>query len=259
LPASLRVGPVSAVATDSAGQVYVLQRADPPVLVFDQAGELLRSWGDGKLKAPHGLRIDGDDHVWATDIGRHVVIKFDIDGKVLMSLGRDGVPGDGPDQFNRPTDVAFGPAGEIYVSDGYGNSRVVKFPKEGKFLLKWGEPGNDPGKFDLPHAIVSDRQGRIYVGDRENDRVQVFDSDGKFLAQWKEGGAPYGLSLDGDRLFFADCVARRITVLDLQGKPVGHWPTGEGESNEPHWVCVSGSSVYVAYVGGKRVEKLVAK
>jgi DNA-binding beta-propeller fold protein YncE len=259
LPATLQLGPVSAVATDSAGQVYVLQRADPPVLVFDHLGELLRSWGDGKLKAPHGLRTDRDDHVWVTDTVRHVVLKFDSQGKLLLTLGREGLPGDGPDQFNRPTDVAIGPAGEIYVSDGYGNSRVVKFSKEGKFLMQWGSPGNRAGEFDLPHAIRTDGQGRIYVGDRENDRVQVFDSHGKFVAQWKESGAPYGLFLDGERLFVADCRARRINVMDLQGKPMGHWDTGDGESNEPHWVCVDRGAVYVAYVGGRKVQKFIAK
>src|SRR5262245_53295912 len=177
LPASLKLGPVSAVATDSAGRVYVLQRAEPPVLVFDRDGTFLRSWGAGLLTTPHGLRTDRDDHVWVTDIGRHIVLKFDAAGKPLMMLGRKDQPGDGPDRFNKPTDVAIGPAGEVYVADGYGNSRVVKFSKEGQFLKEWGRKGSGAGEFNLPHAIRTDGKGRVYVGDRENKRVQVFDAD----------------------------------------------------------------------------------
>jgi DNA-binding beta-propeller fold protein YncE len=240
--------------------VYILQRADPPVLVFDREGKLIRTWGDGRLKSPHGLRTDSDDHVWVTDTGRHVVMKFDTQGKLLLTLGREGLPGDGPDQFNKPTDVAIAPSGEIYVADGYGNSRVVKFTKEGRYEMQWGKPGSGAGEFDLPHAIRADGQGRIYVGDRENKRVQVFDSDGRFMAQWNESGAPYGLFVDHDRLFVADGVAQRILILDLQGKPRGHWDTGAGDSNAPHWVCVDAhGDVYVAYVDGKRVQKFRAK
>jgi len=268
LPAKVKLGPVSAVATDSADRVYVLQRADPPVLVFDQEGEFLRSWGEGRLKNPHGLRTDRNDHLWVTDTGRHVVMKFDTQGKLLMTLGRESLPGDEPDQFNRPTDVAFAPSGEVYVADGYGNSRVVKFSKEGKYLTQWGKPGSGAGEFNLPHSIRTDGDGRVYVGDRENDRVQVFEADGKFVAEWKASGAelpaagfaPYGLYLDHDRLFVADGRAQRIMVLDLQGQPLGYVGTGEGDSNAPHWVCVdSQGAIYVAYVDGRRVQKLVAK
>jgi len=111
LPDTLQLGPVSAVAIDSADQVYVLQRANPPVLVFDLDGGFLRSWGEGTLRNPHGLRTDHDDHLWITDTGRHVVMKFDAHGKLLMTLGRESQPGDGPDQFNKPTDAAIAPSG----------------------------------------------------------------------------------------------------------------------------------------------------
>jgi len=260
LPAWLKLGPVSAVATDSTARVYVLQRAEPPVLVFDREGTFLRSWGKGLLKAPHGLRVDRDDQVWVTDTGRHVVMKFDATGKLLLSLGKQDQPGAGPDRFNRPTDVAVGPAGEVYVSDGYGNARVVKFSKEGMFLREWGKKGSGVGEFNLPHAIVVDGKGRVYVGDRENDRVQVFTEDGKFIAQWKASGAPYGLYLGDDRLFVADGRAQWIMVLDLVGKRLGRWDMGSGDSNAPHWVCVDRyGAVYVAYVGGRRVEKFMPK
>jgi DNA-binding beta-propeller fold protein YncE len=260
LPAFLKLGPVSGVATDSAGRVYLLQRAQPPVVVFDGNGTLLRTWGDGLFKTPHGLRIDADDNVWITDIGSHIVMKCDAGGKTLLTLGRRNEPGDGPDRFNKPTDVALSAAGDIFVTDGYGNARVVKFSKAGRFLAEWGKEGTGPGEFDLPHSICTDGKERIYVGDRENDRVQVFNLDGKYLAEFKESGAPYGLFLNRDRLFVADGRAQTINVLSLSGKRIGEWSTGEGDSNAPHWVWLDPQgAVYVAYVGGRRIEKFIAK
>lgn len=260
VPASLKFGPVSGVAIDSADRVYVLQRAEPPVLVFDRGGDFVRSWGDGLLKAPHGLRIDREGHVWVTDTMQHVVIKFDADGKRLLTLGKQDMPGDGIDQFNKPTDTAVGPGGEIYVTDGYGNARVMKFSKEGKFLKQWGKKGTGPGEFNLPHSICTDGKEHLYVGDRENNRVQVFDADGQFVAALKESGAPYGLFRKDERLYVADGRAQWIMVLDLMGKPLGRLSLGEGEANAPHWVCIdSQGAMYVAYVGGKRVRKFVAE
>jgi DNA-binding beta-propeller fold protein YncE len=136
----------------------------------------------------------------------------------------------------------------------------VKFSKEGKFLRGWGKKGSGDGEFNLPHSLCVDSKGQVYVGDRENNRVQVFDSQGKFLAQWKASGAPYGLYLHDDRLFVADGRGQWITVLDPQGNRVGRWDTGHGDSNAPHWVCVDKhGTVYVAYVGGRRVQKFTAK
>ena len=195
----IKLGQVSAVATDASDRVFVFHRGEPPVVVFDRDGKYLRSWGEGLVKKAHGLRIDREQNVWTTDVGHHLVRKFDHEGTLLMTLGRQGMPGAGPDRFNQPTDVAVTPSGEFFVSDGYGNSRVVLFSKDGRYLKEWGTKGKGEGQFNLPHAIVLDPDGRIYVGDRENDRVQVFDPQGKFLAQWKEGGAPYGLFLTADR------------------------------------------------------------
>ncbi len=260
LPPSLKLGPVSGVATDSAGRVYLLQRAQPPVVVFDGKGTVLRTWGDGLFKTPHGLRIDADDKVWITDIGSHIVMKCDAGGKSLLTLGRKNEPGDGPDRFNKPTDVALSAAGEIFVADGYGNSRVVKFSREGRYLTEWGKEGTGPGEFDLPHSICTDGKDRLYVGDRENDRIQVFNLEGKYVAEFKESGAPYGLFLKGDRLFVADGRAQTINVLNLSGKRIGEWSTGAGDSNAPHWVWLDPQgAVYVAYVDGQRIEKFTAK
>src|SRR5262249_5716593 len=178
----------------SADRVHVFHRGKNPVLVFEPDGTFVRSWGDGLIKTAHGLRIDRDDNVWLTDLGHHLVTKFDRQGKLLLILGTKDTPGEGKDQFNRPADVAFGAAGEVYVADGYGNARVMKFSKEGKYLKEWGKKGKREGEFNLPHAIFVDGKGRVCVGDRENNRVQVFDADGKFLAQWTETGAPFGLS-----------------------------------------------------------------
>jgi DNA-binding beta-propeller fold protein YncE len=264
LPDDLVLGQVSAVATDAADQVYVFHRGRHPILVFDRDGKLLRSWGDDLVKTAHGLRVDRDGNVWVTDMGHHLVMKFDAEGKLLLSLGKKDQPGDGPDQFDRPTDVAVAPSGEFYVADGYGNARVVKFAKDGKLLTQWGKKGGGEGEFRLPHAIRRDGRGRVYVGDRENNRVQVFDPDGKFLAQFTDSGAPYGLFLTGEgRLFVADGRAHWVKVLDLQGRVLGRWGekgTAPGQFLVPHGLCVdSHGAVYVAEVDGRRVQKFVAK
>src|SRR5262249_48160929 len=220
--------------------------------------------GDDMVKTAHGLRVDRDDNVWITDISNHLVTKFDSKGKVLLTLGKKDQPGDGPDQFNKPTDTAVAANGDIYVSDGYGNSRVVKFTKEGKYLKEWGKKGTGEAEFNLPHVVFLDTKGRVHVGDRENNRVQIFDPDGKYLGQWKESGAPYGLFLTtAGRALIADGRGSEVRVLDAQGKLLGRW--GEkgkelGQFSAPHWVCADAQgAVYVAETGGNRVQKFVAK
>ncbi len=260
----IKLGQVSGVATDAADRVFVFHRGESPVVVFDRNGTYLRSWGKGLVKKAHGLRIDREQNVWITDVGHHLVRKFDHDGNLLLTLGKEGMPGAGPDRFNQPTDVAVTPSGDFFVADGYGNSRVVQFSKEGRYLKEWGTRGKGEGQFVLPHAIVLDQDGRIYVGDRENDRVQVFDPQGKFLDQWKAGGAPYGLFLTTDRrLLVADGRASRVTVLDQKGKALQHWGdkgAGPGQFAMPHAVCVdSHGDVYVVEVDGKRIQKFTAK
>lgn len=263
LPPQSKFGDVVAVATDAADRVYVFHRGKQPIMVFDKSGKFLHSWGDDRIDTAHGLRVDGSGNVWITDIGTHLVTKFDSQGKVLLTLGKKDEPGEGRDQFNEPADVAIAPAGEIFVADGYGNSRVVKFTKDGKYIKEWGKKGTGEGEFDLPHTICLDGKGRVYVGDRENNRVQVFDGEGKFLAQWKECGAPYGLFFAGDRMLLADGRANAVKVLDLQGKIIGRWGekgSAAGQFTLPHWVCVdSQGAVYVADSENQRVQKFVAK
>ncbi|MBT4863705.1 MAG: hypothetical protein HON53_01110, partial [Planctomycetaceae bacterium] len=238
-------------------------RGKRPILVFDREGKFIRSWGDDLIGKAHGLRIDADDNVWVTDIGHHMVFKFNSTGKLLLALGQTDKPGLGENQFDKPTDVAFGPKGEIYVTDGYGNSRVMKFAANGKFLASWGKPGKGRGEFDLPHSICIDKQGRVLVGDRENDRVQVFTADGKLLAVWP-GFAPYGMELDKDgRLFVADGRASQVLQIDSTGKVQNSW--GEkgakpGQFNLPHMLAVdSAGNLYVAEVGNLRLQKLKRK
>lgn len=264
LPGEIKLGPVSAVATDSNDRVFVCHRGKQPILVFDREGKFLRSWGDDHITTPHGLRIDHENNVWLTDIGSHQVMKFDPQGKLLLSLGKKGEAGADREHFDRPTDVAVTPGGEFYISDGYGNTRVMKFSREGKLLTQWGKKGTGEGEFDLPHAICLGPKGQIFVGDRENNRVQVFDLEGKFLSQWKESGAPFGLFLTRDgRMFLADGRANWIRVLNLQGQTLGRFGekgSGPGQLNLPHMLCVdSQGAVYVAEVTGQRIQKFVAK
>jgi DNA-binding beta-propeller fold protein YncE len=263
LPADVTLGPCSAVAVDRRDQLYLLHRAKSPILCFDRDGKFIRAWGDDLIKSPHGLRIDGDGNIWTTDTGHHLVLKFSSVGKLLLSLGTIDKPGTGIDQFDRPTDIAFGAEGELYVSDGYGNDRVMQFDARGKFVKTWGKPGTGRGEFDLPHCIRVDSEQRVLVGDRQNKRIQVFDRDAQVLAIW-EGFAPYGLEIDRDgTIFVADVLANRIIQLDDDGKIVHSWG-GEGSKpgqfRAPHMLaCDSAGNLYVAEVDGERLQKFRRK
>jgi DNA-binding beta-propeller fold protein YncE len=263
IPAGVTLGKCSAVAIDSHNQVYLFHREKTPILCFDRDGKFVRGWGDDLIQAPHGIRIDSDDNIWTTDTGHHLVLKFNPAGKLLLALGTSDKPGTGHDQFNKPTDVAFGPSGEVFVSDGYGNNRVMQFDARGKFVRTWGKAGKGPGEFNLPHAVRVDSRQRVLVGDRENKRIQVFDRDGKVLAIW-EGFSPYGLEIDPEgTLFVADAVAHKIVQLDIDGNIVHAWGgegTRPGEFRSPHMLATdAGGNLFVAEVVGMRVQKFVRK
>jgi sugar lactone lactonase YvrE len=185
----------------------------PPVQKFDASGKFERAFGAGMFNQPHGFYVDKDGNVWVTDMTAKngkgdVVVKFSPQGQVLMTLGKPGMPGNGPDMLDEPSGVVVAPNGDIYVADGHGgnsNDRIVKFDKTGKFLMAWGKHGKAPGEFDTPHGIALDSQGRVFVADRANARVQVFDPNGKFIAEWKQFGRPSDIAIDkNDMIYVAD-------------------------------------------------------
>jgi DNA-binding beta-propeller fold protein YncE len=222
LPSGMKWAAVIGAESGPDGNIYVLHRCfnnscagrpEPALFKFDESGKLLKAWGEGLFIFPHGFHVDGAGNIWVSDAraanGKgHQVFKFDSNGKLLMTLGKAGVAGDGPDVFNRPSDVLVAPNGSIFVADGHGgdsNARIVKFDKEGKFVKTWGKKGSGPGEFDTPHGLVLDPQGRLLVADRGNSRIQVFDQDGKFITEWKQWGRPSGIALDrAGTLYAAD-------------------------------------------------------
>jgi hypothetical protein len=192
-PKDLVWGHVPGVAVDGEDNVWLHTRAEVPVQVYSADGRFIRAWGKGMVKRPHHIKIGPEGNVWLTDEGRHVVWKCTREGEVLMTLGVLDKPGCDETHLNGPTDVAFGPQGDIFVSDGYGNNRVVHFDGDGKFINAWGELGVGQGQFSLPHCIGVDSAGRVYVGGRNNVRVQVFDSEGNFLDEWRNLIVPWGI------------------------------------------------------------------
>src|SRR6201991_3182149 len=195
LPDGWEFRDVAAVAVDSKDRVYVFNRGQHPMMVFDRDGNFLRSWGEGLFGRAHGIHVDSDDNLYCTDDGDHTVRKISTEGKVLLTIGVPNQPAPflSGKPFNRCTHTALSPKGDIYVSDGYGNSCVHKYTPDGKLLKTWGEPGTDPGQFNIVHNIATDADGWVYVADRENHRVQVFDGNGKYETQWNNLYRPCGL------------------------------------------------------------------
>ena len=261
MPEGWHFGRVSAVATDSANRVFVFQRgavADP-IIVFDSEGKYLRSFGrEFDFANEHGLRIDRYDNVWVTDNRGHTVRKFRNDGELLLTLGIEDQAGTTEETFDRPADIAFGPNDEVYVADGYGNSRVVKFDPDGDFLRTWGSPGSGPGEFNLVHSLATDSRGNVYVSDRENSRIQIFDSEGNLLRIWTHLGSTQGIFITPDDAMWIithrdniegvtyGSLAGRIMRVDID--------TGEilGAMESPgHWIDVSDAGeIYIASLTG---------
>jgi DNA-binding beta-propeller fold protein YncE len=189
-----------------------------PILKYDSSGRLVDSWGEGMFIWPHGFLLDNDGNVWTTDArgadGKgHQIMKFTADGTLLMTIGTAGVAGEGQNTFDGPTDVAVAPNGDIFVADGHGNNRVVKFSKDGQFVMEWGGAGTGPGQFSEPHCLVFDSRGRLFVGDRLNERIQVFDQTGRYLAEWT-GIMASGMDITADDvLYVADYQLRKGIVI----------------------------------------------
>lgn len=260
MPAGWRFGRVSAVAVDSSGLVYVFQRGEAadPILVFDKEGKFVRSWGRGLFGRRHGIRVDPEDNVWVTDYGDHQVMKFTKEGRLLLTLGVKGEPAEDERHFNRPADIGFAPTGEIYIADGYGNSRIVKFSADGKYLGSWGRRGKGPGEFHTVHTVAVDSEGTVYVGDRSNNRVQIFDADGKFLRQWTHLGAPQCIRFQANDEMWV-LAARNHIENQAYGGLSGRImkvdrKTGKilGSLESPgHWLDVTeGSEIFVASMTG---------
>jgi DNA-binding beta-propeller fold protein YncE len=250
------------VAVNSKGHIYVFHRGKHPLMEFDSAGKFVRSIADDLFVTAHTLRVDAEDNIWTTDVGAHVVLKLSPEGRVLLALGRMRMPGDDVLHFNQPTDVAFDRDGNLYVTDGEGNSRVLKFDKYGNVLLGWGMKGSGPGQFDLPHSIAIDGD-LVYVGDRENARIQVFDRDGRFLREWKLGH-PFGLCIAPDHsIYMCDAIAGHILKIDREGKIVGVIAGPEpskGRHFDPHQIALDkGNSIFAAEVMPWRVQKFRLK
>ena len=195
-------GVVSSVAIGRNGLIYELQRGKrtDPVLLLNQNGRLLRSWGKGDFVLPHSIRIDSSGRVWAVDAASSEVVEYSSAGKRLMTISVGGQPDNGS-AFNGATDVAFGPDGRIFITDGYGNARVLVFRRDGTIVGGWGTPGAAPGEFHLPHAIQIDQRGTFYIADRENGRIEEFDRHGVFLREIAGLGRVYSLRLDGTALW----------------------------------------------------------
>ena len=286
LPTAFHHADVAGVAVDSSDRVYLFTRGESRVLVYERDGTFVRSWGEDRFSArPHGLTVGPDDTVYCVDEGHQVVWHFTTEGELLDVLGTPDQASDtgyegtlesirrGGPPFNRPTNLAVAPDGEIYASDGYGNARVHRFAATGELLQSWGEPGRADGEFNLPHGILVLADGRVLVADRENDRIQVFTRDGRHLEAWTDVQRPTNLAVDrqgriyvaelwrpkGDRSLRLGAITEdrpgRVSVLDPAGRLVHRWGGADrvapGNFVAPHDVCVdSHGDVYVGEVTG---------
>jgi NHL repeat-containing protein len=276
---------VAAVAVDSKDRVFLFCRSDHPVMIYERDGRFVRSWGEGTFTMrTHGITIGPDDSVYCTDDAGHSVRKFTPEGKLLLTLGDNaGRPSetgyDGSNittvtraapPFNRPTNLAVAPNGDLYVSDGYGNARVHRFSAAGTLLVSWGEPGTGPGQFMLPHGIAVDASGNVFVCDRETDRIQVFTAEGRFLREITDVQRPTQVVLAGGLMYVSELVWRvgqrsfrqgpiqtelpsRVSVLDMNGTVLtrigGPDPCAPGSFCAAHGLAVdSRGDLYVAEV-----------
>lgn len=281
---------VPSIAIDGEGNIWAHVRANPVVRIFAPDGRYLRGWTEENPKTvPHGIAFDAEGNVWLVDAGLHVARKFTRDGKLLLTLGTLGEAGDDEKHLNSPTGITFTPSGDIFIADGYGNSRVVHFDRTGRFVKAWGSLGIEPGQFSIPHAIASDSKGRLYVADRNNIRIQVFDTDGKLLDVWKNilvpwtiwmtptdelwvcgssamhwrthpkyPKAPLGCPPDDQLFLKLDTTGR---VLELHTVPKGEDDQEKpGDLNWFHAIALDAAgNLYAGDIIGKRIQKFIRK
>lgn len=218
LPSGMTFGNTSHVATDSEGKVYVFQRKDPPILVFDGEGNLIDSWGDGELMDGHGIFITESDEVFLSDRDAHEILKYDTKGNVSLRLGNREKPAL-EEPFNHPADIAVTGDGDIYIADGYANSSVHRFKSDGAYVKSWGSWGVGPGQFSVPHGIWVHKD-RVYVCDRENHRVQIFDTNGGYISEWLGFFHPMDIYIDSEETVYVTDQVPGMTMLNLDGQMI---------------------------------------
>jgi DNA-binding beta-propeller fold protein YncE len=284
-PENVAWGATPGVAVDREDNVWIFTRATPPVQVYRPDGTFVRAWGEQIVGKAHQIKFDHQGNVWLADAGNHVVMQFTPEGKLLKTLGTRGQPGCDESHFDRPTDMVVAPDGEVFVSDGYGNARVVQFDAQGHFVRSWGKLGTGPGEFSIPHAIVMDSKGRLYVADRNNARIQVFDREGRFLEQWRNLLVPWSFCMTADdeiwtcgsspmvwrpedKVLGCPPKDQLFMRLDTSGRVLQLWtvPKGEdgqekpGELNWLHSLALdSQGNIYAVDIIGERAQKFVRK
>ena len=271
LPQGMNFGECSGVALNSKGHIFVLNRGKHGLIEFDGDGHFIRTLCDGLFVRAHGLRIDAEDNIWATDVGSHIVVKLDRRGRILMVLGARGRAAEWHPYghmrcFDEPNDLAFGLSGEIYITQGHGKgeSRVMKFAPDGSFIKTWGGEGKEAGQFQCPHSIITDDKGLLYIADRSNQRIQVFDADGNYLSEQHHPGTPCGLCMSQDQhIFLAHGHEGKIMKLTRAGKVLGVTGSqgkGPNQYGEAHYLALDArEDIYVADTGNWNVQKLVKK
>ena len=274
LPDNVYMAEVVGVALNSQGHIFVVNRGPRPLMEFDKDGTFVRTIADGfpLFEGPHQVRIDPQDNLWYIDAATNLVVKFDKERRIQMVLGRRPEPWTwqthviehaipAPSSFYQPTDVTWGADGSIYVSDGYGNSRIAKFSKDGNLVKHWGERGTGPGEFNTPHSIVSDANGNLYVADRANSRIQVFDGDGNFKQEFRIGGPPWSICITPgpNQVMFVGSVGK-IFKVGLDGKVLGVMGKFGRVPGMFDWVhgvaCPDEHTVYAAEELAWRLDKL---
>ena len=281
---------VPGIAVDALDNVWIFTRTNPTVQVYSPDGRYLFGWRDDRPgAAAHFIRIDREGNVWMSDVGLHVVRKFSRAGTLLMTLGTEGEPGEDPRHFFKPADITFAPDGDLFIADGYGNSRVVHFDGRGKFIKAWGRLGTAPGEFSNPHSIGCDSKGRLYVADRNNVRIQVFNQQGRLLDVWQNVLVPWGIWISpqdeiwvcgSSPMTWRTDLTNASTTLggppkdqlfmkfNRAGRVLLHWTVPKGEDNhekpgELNWVhsiaLDSKGNVYLGDIMGKRVQKFVPR
>ena len=268
IPESIYLKEIYDLAVNKQGELLVLARGPHPISRFSSDGSFLESFGEGLFSQVHSITIDQNEKIWITDVGLHAVFKLDKSGRVEMVLGRQNKKGefysDAVPLFNKPTDVIISENGDIFVADGYGNSRIVKFDQLGNYIHTWGVKGNGVSEFNLPHSLAIDKDLRLLVADRENSRIQLFDLNGIYLATWELPERPYCLAIDkNDFIYVTLGKAPEILKLDPDGKVLGMFGSegkGPGQFVMPHGIETGpDNEIYVAEPINWRVEKFVLK